>query len=96
MALVVANNHFATNTYAEVTAIKTYASLQGSEATLRQHWLKGSEGTKQLASSVVEIVEGNSAKFAPIYPDSMPLFEKIETLVKQLYRAAEVIADQKI
>ena len=55
-----------------------------------------SEGTKQLASRVVEIVEGDSAKFAPLYPDTMPLFEKIETVAKRIYRADAVIADDKV
>ena len=46
--------------------------------------------------SDVEIVEGGSANFAPIYPDDMPLFEKIETIAKRIYRADEVLADNKI
>ncbi len=94
--VVVAINHFITDTEAEVATIKAYASSQGSEAILCQHWAKGSEGTKQLASRVVEIVEGDSAKFAPLYPDTMPLFEKIETVAKRIYRADAVIADDKV
>ena len=94
--VVVAINHFITDTEAEVATIKAYASSQGSEAILCQHWAKGSEGTKQLASRVFEIVEGDSAKFAPLYPDTMPLFEKIETVAKRIYRADAVIADEKV
>ncbi len=85
-----------TDTDAEVTVIKTYASSQGSKTILCRHWAKGSEVRKQLASRLVGIVEGNSAQFAPLYPDSMPLFEKIETVAKQLYYVDDVIADQKI
>ncbi len=94
--VVVAINHFVTDTDAEVEAIRAYASSQGSEAILCQHWAKGSEGTKDLANRVVEIVEGGSAQFAPLYPDEMPLFEKIETVAKRIYRADEVLADKKI
>ena len=94
--VVVAINHFVTDTDAEVEAIKAYAESQGSEAILCQHWAKGSEGTKDLANRVVEIVEEGGAQFAPLYPDEMSLFEKIETVAKRVYRADEVVADKKI
>ena len=94
--VVVAINHFITDTDAEVAAIKAYASSQGSEAILCQHWAKGSDGIKDLSERVVEMVEGGTAQFAPLYPDEMPLFDKIETVAKRIYRADEVIADQKI
>ena len=94
--VVVAINHFVTDTDAEVEAIKAYAKSQGSEAILCQHWAKGSEGTKDLANRVVEIVEEGGAQFAPLYPDEMSLFEKIETVAKRVYRADEVVADKRI
>lgn len=94
--VVVAINHFVTDTDAEVEAIKAYAGSQGSEAILCQHWSKGSDGAKDLAKRVVEIVEEGSAHFAPLYPDEMSLLEKIETVAKRVYRADAVIADKKI
>mgnify|MGYP001591614298 FL=1 len=94
--VVVAINHFVTDTDAEVEAIKAYAESQGSEAILCQHWSKGSDGAKDLAKRVVEIVEEGSAHFAPLYPDEMSLLEKIETVAKRVYRADAVIADKKI
>ena len=94
--VVVAINHFVTDTDAEVEAIKAYAESQGSEAVLCQHWSKGSDGAKDLAKRVVEIVEEGSAHFAPLYPDEMSLLEKIETVAKRVYRADAVIADRKI
>lgn len=94
--VVVAINHFVTDTDAEVEAIKAYAESQGSEAILCQHWSKGSDGAKELAKRVVEIVEEGSAHFAPLYPDEMSLLEKIETVAKRVYRADAVIADKKI
>ncbi|MFV0243946.1 MAG: formate--tetrahydrofolate ligase, partial [Qingshengfaniella sp.] len=94
--VVVAINHFVTDTDAEVAAVKEYVATQGSEAILCQHWEKGSEGTKDLAKRVTEIAEAGSANFAPLYPDDMPLFDKIETVAKRIYRADDVIADQKI
>ncbi|MCX8951974.1 formate--tetrahydrofolate ligase [Ruegeria sp. NA] len=94
--VVVAINHFVTDTDAEVQAVKDYCSSHGVEAVLSRHWELGSEGSADLARKVVEIVEGGSANFAPIYPDEMPLFEKIETIAKRIYRADEVLADNKI
>jgi len=94
--VVVAINHFVTDTDAEVQAIKDYVDAQGSEAILCQHWEKGSEGAADLATRVAEIADANVANFAPIYPDEMPLFEKMETIAKCIYRADEVLADKKI
>jgi len=94
--VVVAINHFVTDTDAEVDAIKAFVAEQGAEAILSKHWEHGSEGSKDLATRVAEIADGDSANFAPIYPDDMPLFEKIETIATRIYRADEVIADKKI
>ncbi|MGB0505503.1 MAG: formate--tetrahydrofolate ligase [Pikeienuella sp.] len=93
---VVAINHFVTDTDAEVQAVKDYVVSMGAEAVLAQHWEKGSEGTIDLANKVVEIIEGGKAQYAPLYPDEMGLFEKMETIAKEIYRADEVLADKKI
>ena len=94
--VVVAINHFVTDTDAEVQAVKDYVSSMGSEAILCQHWAKGSEGTKELATRVAEIADADMANFAPLYGDDLSLFEKIETIAKRIYRADEVLADKKI
>ncbi len=94
--VVVAINHFVTDTDAEVDACKAYVSEHGAEAIVSQHWEHGSAGAENLARKVVEIVDAGVANFAPIYPDDMPLFQKIETIAKRIYRADEVLADKKI
>ena len=94
--VVVAINHFVTDTEAEVEAVKAYVATQGSEAILCKHWALGSEGTRDLATRVAEIADAGEADFAPIYPDEMGLFDKIETIAKKIYRADAVIADSKI
>ena len=93
---VVAINHFITDTDAEVQAVKDFVATQGTEAILCKHWANGSAGTEDLAKKVVELVESGAANYAPLYPDEMPLFQKIETIAKEIYRADEVIADSKI
>jgi len=94
--VVVAINHFVTDTDAEVEAIKAYVADHGAEAIVSQHWEFGSKGSEALATRVAEIADADSANFAPIYPDEMPLFEKIETVAKRIYRADEVLADKSI
>ncbi|EEX08188.1 formate--tetrahydrofolate ligase [Ruegeria lacuscaerulensis ITI-1157] len=94
--VVVAINHFVTDTDAEVQAVKDYCAEHGVEAVLSRHWELGSEGSEDLARKVVELADAGTANFAPIYPDEMPLFEKIETIAKRIYRADEVLADAKI
>ncbi|MGR3717042.1 MAG: formate--tetrahydrofolate ligase [Thermohalobaculum sp.] len=93
---VVGINHFVADTDAECQAIKDYVATQGSEAIVCMHWAHGSEGIKDLAHKVVELIDGATAQFAPLYPDEMGLFEKIETIAKRIYRADEVLADKKI
>ncbi len=94
--VVVAINHFVTDTDAEVAAVQDYVAAQGSEAFLCKHWAEGGAGTEAMATRVAEIADAEEAQFAPIYPDEMPLFEKIETIAKRIYRADEVLADAKI
>ena len=94
--VVVAINHFAGDTEAEIAAVKDYVAGLGVEAILCKHWAKGSEGVEALARKVVDLAEGGTADFAPIYPDAMPLFEKIETIASRIYRAGAVTADKAV
>ncbi|PSL19959.1 formate--tetrahydrofolate ligase [Shimia abyssi] len=94
--VVVAVNHFVTDTDAEVQAVLDYVATQGSEAILCQHWAKGSEGTVELATRVAEIADAGVSQFAPLYKDDLSLFEKIERVATSIYRADEVLADKKI
>ena len=93
--VVVAINHFHSDTEAEIAAVKDYVAQQGAEAILCRHWAQGSAGIEDLARKVVELAEGPSS-FAPLYPDEMPLFQKIETVAKRIYHADEVIADKSV
>ncbi len=94
--VVVGINHFVSDTDAEVQAVKDYVKAQGAEAILCKHWAKGSEGITELAERVVQLAESGASHFAPLYPDEMPLFQKIETIAKRIYHADEVIADKSV
>ncbi|MBO6551764.1 MAG: formate--tetrahydrofolate ligase [Roseitalea sp.] len=93
---VVAINHFHSDTDAEIAVITDYAERMGSEAIVCRHWAEGSAGIEALATRVAELAEAGASQFAPLYPDEMPLFEKIETIAKRIYRAEEVIADKAV
>ncbi|MBZ9766298.1 MULTISPECIES: formate--tetrahydrofolate ligase [unclassified Mesorhizobium] len=93
---VVAINHFTTDTETEIQAMKDFVKAQGAEAILCKHWAQGSAGIEDLARKVVEIAESGASQFSPLYPDEMPLFEKVNTIVKRIYRGDEAIADKSI
>ncbi|NUS18199.1 MAG: formate--tetrahydrofolate ligase [Mesorhizobium sp.] len=93
---VVAINHFTTDTDAEIQAMKDFVKAQGAEAILCKHWAQGSAGIEDLAKKVVEIAESGASQFSPLYPDEMPLFEKVNTIVKRIYRGDEAIADKSV
>ena len=94
--VIVAINHFVTDTDAEIAVIRDSAAAEGAEAIVCRHWELGSEGTVELATRVAELADSGAAQFAPLYRDDLPLFEKIETIAKRIYHADEVLADKKI
>jgi formate--tetrahydrofolate ligase len=94
--VVVAINHFTSDTDAEIQAVKDFVATLGAEAILCKHWAEGSAGIEPLARKVVELAESGLSQFSPLYPDEMPLFQKIETIAKDIYHAGEVIADKAV
>ena len=93
---VVAINRFITDTDKEVNAVKNTAKKFGALAIRCNHWADGSKGTIDLAKHVVKLADSGRAKFKPLYDDKMPLFEKIETVAKQIYGAKELTAEAKV
>ncbi len=94
--VVVAINHFVSDTEAEIEALKDYVARLGAEAILCRHWAEGSAGITDLAHKVVELAESGQAKFQPLYPDNLPLLEKIEIVASKIYHAGEVTADKAV
>lgn len=93
--VVVAINHFVSDTDAEIEALRRYVADKGTEAFVCKHWAEGSNGILPLANKVVEIAESKS-KFSYTYKDDLPLIEKIEKIAKKIYRADEVLASKPI
>jgi len=87
---VVAINKFISDTDAEVEAVKAAAEAVGAKAFMASHWADGGAGIEGLAHHVVELADSGQASFKPIYPDDMPLWDKIKTIASEIYRADEV------
>ena len=94
--VVVAINHFTSDTEAEVAAVKGYVEAHGTEAVLCRHWADGSAGITELAERVAALADSGTAAFQPLYPDDMPLMEKIRTVASKIYHAGEVTADKAV
>ena len=94
--LTVAINHFATDTPAEVQAVKDYAKARGVEAHLCTHWADGGAGAVELADAVADMADGGSAMFHTLYDDDASLWDKARTVARDIYGADELQADKKI
>jgi formate--tetrahydrofolate ligase len=87
---VVALNHFTADTPAEIAAVQDAMAALGTEAILCTHWADGAKGATALAEAVLRRLDAGEARFAPLYPDAMPLSEKIRTVAREIYRASDV------
>jgi formate--tetrahydrofolate ligase len=94
--VIVAINRFATDTPAEEDLIRQKCAEIGVSAYVCNHWADGGRGTEELARAVVEVATSGRAKFRPLYPDDMPLWDKIRTVAQSIYGAQGIIADQKV
>lgn len=94
---IVAINNFTTDTAAEHELIARFCRESlGVEAVICRHWAEGGAGTEELAHKVVALADGGTAQFAPLYPDAMPLWDKLETIAREIYGAAGLVADAKV
>jgi formate--tetrahydrofolate ligase len=88
--VVVAINHFTMDTQAEIDVIMEECAALGVRAHLAMHWANGAEGAESLAYDVAALADAGEANFQPIYPDAMPIADKIRTVAREIYRAKEV------
>ncbi len=91
--IVVAINHFATDTDAEIALLKHAARERfGVEAILCRHWAEGGKGAEELARCVAELADSGAAAFKPLYPDDLPLWDKIKRIATEIYGASDISA----
>ncbi|MBP0491172.1 formate--tetrahydrofolate ligase [Roseomonas indoligenes] len=90
LPVVVALNRFTGDTEAEIAAVQEAMVALGTRAILCTHWGDGAAGAEELARAVQGLIAGGTAQFRPLYPDDMPLADKIGTIAREIYHAAEV------
>ncbi|MGE4253377.1 MAG: formate--tetrahydrofolate ligase [Parvibaculaceae bacterium] len=94
--IAVAVNHFISDTDNEVEAIRSFCREHGVEAFKCTHWAEGGKGTEALAKHVAELADKGTAQFHPIYNDDIPLWEKVRTIAREIYRADDIVADKAV
>jgi formate--tetrahydrofolate ligase len=94
--VVVSVNRFSADTAQELDRLQKLCAAEGVKAIVADHWARGSEGAVELAHAVVELVETGSASFRFLYPDEMPLLEKIRTIAQRIYGARDIEADARV
>ncbi len=93
---VVSINRFSADTDAEIALVTESCKKLGVEALMADHWAEGGKGAADVARAVVKVVESGKSKLKLLYPDEMPLWEKINTIAKEIYRARNVTADKAV
>jgi formate--tetrahydrofolate ligase len=94
--VVVCINRFNDDTDAEIAAVQEAAAAQGARAILCTHWADGGKGAAELANEVLRLTEGSASRFKPLYPDDMPLLEKVRTIATSLYGASGISTDKAV
>jgi len=93
---VISINRFSADTDAEIALVKEKCSSLGVEALMADHWAMGGKGAADVAKAVVKAIDSGNGKLKFLYPDEMPLFEKIETIAREIYRAKNVTAEKSV
>ena len=93
---IVAINHFALDTKKEVKTVLNFCKKNKVEVSECKHWAKGGNGTKDLAKKVVKVCKNNKNKFKFLYNNNLKLWDKIELIAKQIYKADKITADDKV
>jgi formate--tetrahydrofolate ligase len=93
---VVSVNRFSNDTERELGRLKELCVAAGAEAVVADHWARGGEGAVDLARAVVALAESGKAEFRLLYPDEMPLWDKVRTIAQRLYGASDIEADKSV
>ncbi|MBU0797235.1 MAG: formate--tetrahydrofolate ligase [Alphaproteobacteria bacterium] len=94
--VVVGINKFTSDTAAESDAVTAYCRALGVDCFLNNHWAEGGAGIEAMAHRVAELADGGTARFQPIYEDSLPLFEKVQKVARTIYGAEDIAADAAV
>jgi formate--tetrahydrofolate ligase len=93
---VISINRFSADTDAEMALVEEHAKKLGVVALMADHWAEGGKGAVDVAREVVKVVDAGKSKLKLLYPDDMPLLEKIRTIAREIYRAKDIAADKAV
>jgi formate--tetrahydrofolate ligase len=96
LPVVVAINHFATDTDAELRLLQQTIAHHGAPVIVARHFEAGGAGAEELAHEVVRLADSGAANFRLLYDDDLPLWQKMKTVAMQIYGAADITADTKV
>jgi len=96
VAPVVSINRFSADTQAEIALVRDACAKLGVEALIADHWALGGEGAADVARAAIKAAERGQSKLKLLYPDDMPLIEKIRTIAREIYRARDIDADKSV
>jgi formate--tetrahydrofolate ligase len=94
--VVVSVNRFGGDSKAELELLIALCAEVGVEAVIAEHWARGGAGAIDLGTAVLETIGKKPSKFRPIYPDAMPLLEKIRTIAREIYRADDIAPESRV
>src|ERR1043166_1755889 len=93
---VISINRFSADTDAEIKLVEEKCKALGVQALMADHWAMGGQGAADVANAVVKVIDESKGKLKLLYPDDMPLFEKVRTIAKEIYRADDAVADKPV
>jgi formate--tetrahydrofolate ligase len=93
---VISINRFSADTEAEIALVREQCAKLGVEALMADHWAEGGKGAADVARAVVKVAESGKSKLKFLYADDMPLYEKIRTIAKEIYRARDISVDKSV
>jgi formate--tetrahydrofolate ligase len=93
---VISINRFSADTEAEIKLVEDKCKSLGVEALMADHWAEGGAGAANVARAVVKVCDSGKSKLKLLYPDDMPLLEKIRTIAREIYRAKDISVDKLV
>jgi formate--tetrahydrofolate ligase len=93
---VISINRFSSDSAAEIELVKTACARLGVECYMADHWAMGGEGATEVARAVAAVCDRGTSRLKLLYPDELPLLEKIRTIAREIYRAKDVSADKAV
>jgi len=93
--MIIAINHFASDSKAEIEYLESWCKEEGYEVSFLDGFLEGGKGAVDLAKKVQKMLKEKESHYHPIYELNRPLKEKINTICREIYRAGEVIYTEK-